>query len=234
MRRIVRSTLAICSTFQCSDASRSTASSVSRLASTPRTRSLANAATSGVAALSAAWYCRTSSGSSDDVSSWNSTRSASSRAWCLLPEWLRWGLDGLAGKRDAGDEDVHLADLETKHPLRRLDDVALHRAGDRRELRLRVDRDEDLQVDRAVGLDLHAHTAVSRLPPDPVSEMPSRCLVHARYAFDLAGGHRRDAGDHLVGNTYGSESGGLSHPATIRRLPMARLVAGYKNQARSM
>src|SRR6266704_245571 len=175
MRRIVRSTLAICSTFQCSDASRSTASSSSRLASTPRTRSLANAATSGVAAPSAAWYCSTSSGSSVDVSSWNRTRSASSRAWCLLPEWLRCCFEALVGKRHAGDEDGHLADLETKHPLRRLD------------------RDDDLQVDRAVGLDLPAHAAVGRLPPDPVSEMPSRSLVHARYALDLAGGHRGNA-----------------------------------------
>ena len=57
----------------------------------------------------------------------------------LAPVGLPPRLDGLAGKRDAGDEDVHLADLETKHPLRRLDHVALHGAGDRRELRLRVD-----------------------------------------------------------------------------------------------
>src|SRR5260370_14829247 len=212
MRRIVRSTLAICLTFQCSDASASTASSCSLLASTPRTRSPANAATSGVAALSAAWYCSTSSGSSFEVSSWNSTRSASSRAWCRLPEWLRWALGTLAGKRDAGDEDVHLTDLEAKHPLRRLDHVALHRAGDGRELGLRVDRDEDLQVDRAVGFDLHPHAAVGRLPPDPVSEIPSARLVHARYALDLARGHRRDAGDNLVGHTNGSESGGFSHP----------------------
>src|SRR2546427_4345963 len=234
MRRIVRSTLAICSTFQCSDASASTASSCSLLASTPRTSSVANAATSGVAALSAAWYCSTSSGSSVNVSSWNSTRSASSRAWCRLPEWLLRGLEALGGKRDAGDEDVHLTDLEAEHPLRRLDDVALHRAGDRRELRLRVDRDEDLQVDRAVGLDLHAHAAVGCLPPDPVSEMPSRCLVHAGYAFDLAGGHRRDAGDHLVGNTYGSESGGPSHPATPPRPAIAPVLGRLENKARPL
>src|ERR1051326_6461392 len=120
-------------------------------------------------------------------------------------------LEPLAGKRDAGDEDVHLTDLESQHAVGSLDHVALNGARHRGELRLRVDRDENLEVNRPVGLHLHAHAPVRGLPPDPVPEVPRRGLVHPSYAFDLARGHGRDAGDHLVGHTNGAESGGFSH-----------------------
>src|SRR5438477_357769 len=68
IRRMTRSTFAICSSFQCSDASRRMVSSFSRLASTPRMSCPAKAAVSVDTPLSAAWYWSTSSGSSEPVS----------------------------------------------------------------------------------------------------------------------------------------------------------------------
>src|ERR1700693_3160676 len=122
MRRMMRSTLAICPSFQWSDASLRIESSLSRFAITPWTSCKAEVATSGGAAHSKAWYRRTSSVSSSAPSSWNSVLSASSLAWCLLPTWRR-----LAGEGDAGNEDVDLPHFQPKHPLRRFDDVGLDR-----------------------------------------------------------------------------------------------------------
>src|SRR4029077_10494228 len=113
-------------------------------------------------------------------SSWNSVLSASSLAWCLLPKWR------LAGEGDAGNEDVDLPHFQSQHPLRRLDDVGLDRGRDLRQLRIGLHRDEDLEVDRAVGFDVHAHAAVRGLPANPIAEVPRGRLVHAPDALDLA------------------------------------------------
>src|SRR6266849_2925911 len=85
----------------------------------------------------------------------------------------------LVREGDAGYEDVHLTDLESEHALGRLDDVALDRGRDVGQLGFRVDGDEDIQVDRAIGLDLHAHTSMGGLAANPVAEMTCRSLVHS-------------------------------------------------------
>src|SRR5260370_39655248 len=158
MRRMIRSTLAIWPSCQWSDASLRIESSFSRLAITPWTSCKANAATSGVAAPSNAWYRRTSSVSSSAPSSWNRVLRASSLAWCLLPTRRR-----LAGEGDAGNEDVDLPHCQSEHPLRCFDDVRLDRGRHVCQLGVGFHRDEDLEVDRAIGLDVHAHAAVRGL-----------------------------------------------------------------------
>src|SRR5438045_870812 len=142
MRRMMRSTLAICSILQCSEASLRIASSLSWFSITPRTSCPANPATSSGAAFSAAWYARTSAASSPVPSTWKRTLSASSRAWWRLPTAAL-----LRGEGDARDEDVHLADLETEHSLGRFHDVGLHRRRHIGELCLRIHRDEHLEMD---------------------------------------------------------------------------------------
>src|SRR5713226_9617802 len=102
-------------------------------------------------------------------------------------------------------------DLERKHSLGRLDHVALDRARHISQLRIGVDGDEHFEVDGSIGFDNHAHASMGGLTADPVTEVARRVLVHARDAFHLAGGQRRNAGDDLIGHPHRTQAAVATH-----------------------
>src|SRR3984893_8780521 len=117
-----------------------------------------------------------------------------------LARWRGPAIIDLLGEGDARDEHVDLGDLEAKHPLDRLDDVVLDSLRDLQQADAGRHGHEDLEMDLALSVENHPHSAVRSLALDPVAEVPCAGLVKPGHALYLYSRHRPAAGDHLVGD----------------------------------